>query len=125
MRCDGHSHWKTAGEDNKKVHSKGKGRVKGSLGHSAVQGAGQSGTWSSPQAGGKGREWVTAEHGAEATTGKKCSIVLVNKREHRRNFYSLHFEPSLSDINLDLFDGSALTGFTSAPDKGWTKSSGA
>lgn len=54
MRCDGHSHWKTAGEDNKKVHSKGKGRVKGSLGHSAVQGAGQSGAWSSPQAGGQG-----------------------------------------------------------------------
>lgn len=78
-----------------------------------------------PRLGGKGREWVTAEHGAEATTGKKCSIVLVNKREHRRNFYSLHFEPSLSDINLDLFDGSALAGFTSAPDKGWTKSSGA
>lgn len=79
MRCEGHSHWKTAGEDNKKVHSKGKGRVIGSLGHSASRELDKVGLGHRPRLGDKGRERVTAEHGAEATTGKKCSIVLVKQ----------------------------------------------
>lgn len=77
------TNWRTAGEDNRKVNSKGGDRVKGSLRDSVVQGAGPSRTWSSPLGlGGKGREGVTAEHGAEVITGKKFSIILLNKREH-------------------------------------------
>lgn len=74
------TNWRTAGEDNRKVNSKGGDRVKGSLRDSVVQGAGQSRTWSSPLGlGGKGREGVAAEHGAEAITGKKFSSIFVKQ----------------------------------------------
>lgn len=74
------TNWRTAGEDNRKVNSKGGDRVKGSLRDSVVQGAGPSRTWSSPLGlGGKRREGVAAEHGAEAITGKKFSIIFVKQ----------------------------------------------